>query len=135
MGCCLGLVVLAWGLVRLYSVTVAVVMSVVAMAIPPVAVMVANAGDESRDQVGDDRGHDDGSGKLRRGIRTPAQLPFVKLAGQPVAIRTIDRRRKARGPAASIPAGPLAFMAAGGKRSAAESPAGSDPRLMQGQAG
>jgi hypothetical protein len=49
--------------VRLYSVTAAVVMSVVAMAIPPVAVMVANAGDESREQAGDDRGHDDGSGE------------------------------------------------------------------------
>ncbi len=37
MGCCLSLFVLAWGLVRLYSVTAAV-MSVAALAIPPVAV-------------------------------------------------------------------------------------------------
>jgi hypothetical protein len=33
--------------VRLYSVTAAVVMSVVALVIPPIAVMVANAGDET----------------------------------------------------------------------------------------
>jgi hypothetical protein len=41
------LVVLAWWVVRLYSVTAAIVMSVVAMVIPPIAVIVANAGDES----------------------------------------------------------------------------------------
>jgi hypothetical protein len=46
MGVCITLVVVAWTVVRLYSVTWAVVMSVVAMLIPPVAVMVANAGDE-----------------------------------------------------------------------------------------
>ena len=63
MGCCLSLFVLAWALVRFYSVTAAVVMSVAALAIPPVAVMVANAGDESRRQAGDDRGPDDGPGE------------------------------------------------------------------------
>jgi hypothetical protein len=63
MGCCLSLFVLAWGLVRFYSVTAAVVMSVAALAIPPVAVMVANAGDESRMQAGDDRGPDDDPGE------------------------------------------------------------------------
>jgi Protein of unknown function (DUF3099) len=47
MGVCVALVVLAWWVVRLYSVTAAVVMSVVALVIPPVAVMVANAGDET----------------------------------------------------------------------------------------
>jgi Protein of unknown function (DUF3099) len=47
MGVCVALVVLAWWVVRLYSVTAAVVMSVVALAIPPIAVMVANAGDET----------------------------------------------------------------------------------------
>jgi hypothetical protein len=46
MGVCITLVVVAWTVVRLYSVTWAVVMSVLAMLIPPVAVMVANAGDE-----------------------------------------------------------------------------------------
>jgi ABC-type transport system involved in cytochrome bd biosynthesis fused ATPase/permease subunit len=47
MGVCLTLVVLAWWVVRLYSVTAAVVMSVVALVIPPIAIIVANAGDES----------------------------------------------------------------------------------------
>jgi hypothetical protein len=48
MGTCLVLVILAWTLVRQYSVTAAIVMSVVAALMPPVAVMVANAGDEQR---------------------------------------------------------------------------------------
>jgi hypothetical protein len=48
MGICLALVILAWTVVRLYSVTAAIVMSVVAMLMPPIAVMVANAGDEQR---------------------------------------------------------------------------------------
>jgi len=47
MGVCLTLFVLSWTVVRLYSVTAAVAISVVAMVIPPIAVMVANAGDES----------------------------------------------------------------------------------------
>jgi hypothetical protein len=47
MGSCLALVISAWTVVRLYSVLAAVIMSVVAMVIPPIAVMVANAGDES----------------------------------------------------------------------------------------
>ena len=47
MGLCLTLFILAWAVVRLYSVTAAVVMSAVALAIPPVAVIIANAGDES----------------------------------------------------------------------------------------
>jgi hypothetical protein len=46
MGLCLVLVILAWTVVRLYSVTAAVVMSVVAGVIPPLAAIVANAGDE-----------------------------------------------------------------------------------------
>jgi hypothetical protein len=47
MGVCLALVIAAWAVVRLYSVTAAVVMSVVALAIPPIAAIVANAGDEA----------------------------------------------------------------------------------------
>jgi hypothetical protein len=47
MGVCLTLFVLSWAVVRFYSVVAAVVISVVAMVIPPIAVMVANAGDES----------------------------------------------------------------------------------------
>jgi Protein of unknown function (DUF3099) len=46
MGLCVGLFVLSWTVVRLYSVTAAVVVAVVAVAIPPVAVIIANAGDE-----------------------------------------------------------------------------------------
>jgi hypothetical protein len=46
MGLCLVLFVLAWAVVRLYSVTASVVMTVVALAIPPIAVIIANAGDE-----------------------------------------------------------------------------------------
>jgi Flp pilus assembly protein TadB len=42
MGPALVLVVLAWNVVRLYSVTAAVVMSAVAAVLPPVAAIVAN---------------------------------------------------------------------------------------------
>lgn len=47
MGVCVGLLVLAWGVVRLWSVPVAVGMSVVAMVLPPIAALVANAGWDS----------------------------------------------------------------------------------------
>lgn len=42
MGTCLGLFVLAWGVVRLWSVPAAVAMCVVAMVIPPLAAITAN---------------------------------------------------------------------------------------------
>lgn len=42
MGVCLVLIVLAWNVVRLWSVTAAVVMSAVAAVIPPVAVFLGN---------------------------------------------------------------------------------------------
>ncbi|MEV0256226.1 DUF3099 domain-containing protein [Streptomyces sp. NPDC050732] len=42
MGTCVGLFVLAWGVVRLWSIPVAVGMCVVAMVIPPLAAMTAN---------------------------------------------------------------------------------------------
>ncbi len=42
MGVCLVLIVLAWNVVRLYSTTAAVVMSVVAAVLPPIAAVVAN---------------------------------------------------------------------------------------------
>ena len=42
MGTCLALIVLAWNVVRLWSTTAAVVMSVVAAVLPPVAVLIAN---------------------------------------------------------------------------------------------
>lgn len=44
MAICLTLLVLAWGLVRLFSTPLAVGMSLVAMVIPPIAAIVANAG-------------------------------------------------------------------------------------------
>ena len=47
MGVCVALFIAAWAVVRLYSTTAAVVMTCVALAIPPIAVIVANAGDEA----------------------------------------------------------------------------------------
>jgi hypothetical protein len=44
MGTCIALIVLAWNVVRLWSVPVAVGMSVVAALIPPVAAMWAGRG-------------------------------------------------------------------------------------------
>lgn len=44
MGICITLIVLAWTVVRLYSVTAAVIMSAVAAVLPPIAAVVANAG-------------------------------------------------------------------------------------------
>jgi hypothetical protein len=44
MGCCLLLLVLAWNVVRLWSTPAAVVMSVVAALLPPIAVILANRG-------------------------------------------------------------------------------------------
>ncbi|GAA5032708.1 DUF3099 domain-containing protein [Actinopolymorpha pittospori] len=43
MGICVGLFVLAWVVVRHYSLVAAVVMSAVAAVIPPVAAMIANS--------------------------------------------------------------------------------------------
>jgi hypothetical protein len=47
MGGCLVAVTLAWTVVRLVSVTAAIVISVAVGLVPPVAAIVANAGDES----------------------------------------------------------------------------------------
>lgn len=44
MGTCIGLILLAWNLVRFWSVTAAVVMSGIAALIPPVAAIVGNWG-------------------------------------------------------------------------------------------
>ena len=44
MGLCLGLILLAWNVVRFFSVPAAVGMSVVAGVIPPAAAIVANWG-------------------------------------------------------------------------------------------
>jgi hypothetical protein len=46
MGTCIVLIVLAWNVVRFWSVPAAVAMSVVAAVIPPVAAVVANWGQD-----------------------------------------------------------------------------------------
>lgn len=46
MGVCLALIVLAWNLVRLWSTTWAVVMSIVAAILVPAAVVIANWGED-----------------------------------------------------------------------------------------
>lgn len=46
MGVCLVLILLAWNLVRLWSATAAVVMSAVAAVLPPIAVIIANWGED-----------------------------------------------------------------------------------------
>lgn len=48
MGVCLVLIVLAWTLIWRYSILASVVMSGVALVIPPLAVIVANAGPANR---------------------------------------------------------------------------------------
>jgi hypothetical protein len=48
MGVCLVLIVLAWTLIWRYSITAAVVMSAVALVVPPLAAIVANAGPVNR---------------------------------------------------------------------------------------
>ena len=45
MGTCIVLIVLAWNVVRLWSTTAAVVMSIIAMLIPPTAAILANSGE------------------------------------------------------------------------------------------
>lgn len=48
MGVCVLLIVLAWTLIWRYSVVAAIVMSAVALVIPPVAAIVANSGPANR---------------------------------------------------------------------------------------
>jgi hypothetical protein len=56
MGTCIGLIVLAWNVVRFFSIPLAVGMSVVAAVIPPAAAIVANWSSD-----GTDNRHDDGN--------------------------------------------------------------------------
>jgi hypothetical protein len=44
MGSCVVLIALAWNVVRLWSVPAAVVMSLIALPLPPIAVILANRG-------------------------------------------------------------------------------------------
>lgn len=46
MGLCVALILLAWNVVRLWSPTAAVVMSIVAAVLPPIAVIVGNWGED-----------------------------------------------------------------------------------------
>ncbi|MGW0927034.1 DUF3099 domain-containing protein [Streptomyces sp. NPDC002644] len=69
MGICLGLFVLAWGVVRLWSVPAAVAMCGVAMVIPPVAAVVANR------RGPDDRWWDDPDGQDPDGQDPGGQSP------------------------------------------------------------
>ena len=48
MGVCLALIVLAWMVVDRYSIVAAVIMSAVALVIPPFAAIVGNAGPANR---------------------------------------------------------------------------------------
>ena len=48
MGSCLTLIILAWFVVRLFSIPAAVGMSAVAAVLPPIAVIVANWGYDKR---------------------------------------------------------------------------------------
>ncbi len=48
MGSCLTLIILAWFVVRLFSIPVAVGMSAVAAVLPPIAAIVANWGHDKR---------------------------------------------------------------------------------------
>lgn len=55
MGTCLFLIVMAWSWVRLVSNVAAIVMSAIALAVPPFAAIVANAGRESPNVDGQER--------------------------------------------------------------------------------
>ncbi|GHF84500.1 hypothetical protein GCM10018790_72630 [Kitasatospora xanthocidica] len=58
MGVCLGLFVMAWGVVRFFSVGAAIGMCVVAMVIPPVAAVFVNKRDPDDDWWNDPRWDD-----------------------------------------------------------------------------
>lgn len=45
MGTCVALILLAWFVVRLYSIRAAVILSIIAAPLPPIAVMLANRDD------------------------------------------------------------------------------------------
>jgi uncharacterized YccA/Bax inhibitor family protein len=51
MGTCVTLIVLAWSVVRLYSAPAAIIMSLVAMGIPPLAVIVGNQDTDHSDNT------------------------------------------------------------------------------------
>ena len=59
MGTCIVLILLAWNVVRLWSVTAAVVMSVIAAVIPPFAAIVANLGSAAESDLPRAAGQDE----------------------------------------------------------------------------
>lgn len=64
MGSCILLILLAWNVVRLWSVPAAVVMSIVAALIPPAAAIVGNLGsiaESDLPRAADQRELDEGS--------------------------------------------------------------------------
>jgi len=56
MGTCIALILLAWNVVRFYSVPAAVGMSIVAALLPPTAAIVANWGRENTPPPGSEQG-------------------------------------------------------------------------------
>jgi hypothetical protein len=46
MGTCIGLIMLAWIVVRLYSIPAAIIMSAVAAVLPPVGAILGNRGQD-----------------------------------------------------------------------------------------
>lgn len=54
MGTCIGLIVLAWFVVRFFSTPAAIAMSIVAAVIPPVAAITANWREDRPDEPRDE---------------------------------------------------------------------------------
>jgi len=59
MGTCIALILLAWNVVRFYSVPAAVGMSIVAALLPPTAAIIANWGRENTPPPGSGHGPSD----------------------------------------------------------------------------
>jgi hypothetical protein len=55
MGTCIGLIVVAWNVVRFFSIPLAIGMSVVAAVIPPAAAIVANWSSTAMDGRDDEK--------------------------------------------------------------------------------
>src|SRR5262245_18079328 len=103
MGTCLLLLVLSWTVVRRYSAPTAVAMTIVALAIPPVAAIVANAG---REGGGQDR---NGHGPPSRGVfwwhrsGGPGEARARNLAGAAQDQAGLHHDSPCRGPIAIDP--------------------------------
>jgi hypothetical protein len=72
MGCCVTLIVLAWFVVRIYSTPAAIVMSLIAMAIPPFAAVVGNRDIDHSDNTDQ---HRSSSGQRAEPQRPPSDPP------------------------------------------------------------